>query len=110
MLTLGGMKNKFTAVLSLLARQRKIRRGCAAILFLLLLTLIISVNFFPDKTNLQVGQVSPKTFYADRSILFEDKYKTTEQRRLAAEKVDKVFAKDPQVSIGVQKDISDVAA
>ncbi len=109
MLTLGGMKNKFTAVLSLLARQRKIRRGCAAILFLLLLTLIISVNFFPDKTNLQVGQVSPKTFYADRSILFEDKYKTTEQRRLAAEKVDKVFAKDPQVSIGVQKDISDVA-
>ena len=109
MFIFGRIKNKLTAVLSLLARQRKIRRGSAAVLFLFLLTLIMSVNFFPNETNLQVGQVSPRTFYADKSIVFEDKNKTTEQRRLAAEKVEKVFVKDPQVSIGVQQDISDVA-
>lgn len=109
MFIFGRIKNKLTAVLSLLARQRKIRRGSAAVLFLFLLTLIMSVNFFPNETNLQVGQVSPRTFYADKSIVFEDKNKTTEQRWLAAEKVEKVFVKDPQVSIGVQQDISDVA-
>jgi putative nucleotidyltransferase with HDIG domain len=109
MFIFGRIKKKLTAVLSLLARQRKIRRGSAAVLFLFLLTLIMSVNFFPNETNLQVGQVSPRTFYADKSIVFEDKNKTTEQRRLAAEKVEKVFVKDPQVSIGVQQDISDVA-
>lgn len=109
MFTFGGMKNRLAAVLSLLTRQRKIRRGSAAILFLFLLTLIMSVNFFPNKTNPQVGQVSPRTFYADESIVFEDKNKTIEQRRLAAEKVEKVFAKDPQVSIGVQQDISEQA-
>ncbi len=109
MFAFGRIKNRLTAVLSLLARQRKIRRGSAAVLFLLLLTLIMSVNFFPNETNLQVGQVSPRTYYADKSIVFEDKNKTTEQRRLAAEKVEKVYVKDPQVSIGVQRDISDVA-
>ncbi|HPZ43860.1 MAG TPA: HDIG domain-containing protein [Bacillota bacterium] len=109
MFTFGRIKDKVVAVLSLLARQRKIRRGSAAVLFLLLLTLILSVDFFPNEANLQVGQVSPRTFYADKSIVFEDKNKTAEQRRLAAEKVEKVYVKDPQVIIGVQRDISDVA-
>ena len=45
MFTFGRIKDKVVAVLSLLARQRKIRRGSAAVLFLLLLTLILSVDF-----------------------------------------------------------------
>jgi len=108
-LAIGRAKDKIKAVLSLLARQRKVRRGSAAVLFLLLITLIIAIEFFPEKTNLVVGQVSPKNFFAPKSIVFEDKYKTDEQRRLAAEKVEKVYRKDPKVSIAVQKDISDLA-
>lgn len=109
MFALNRAKNKFTAVLSLLAKQRKVRRGSAAVLFLLLLTLIMALDFVPEKANLVVGQVSPRTYEADKSIVFEDKAKTAEQRRQAAEKVGKVYSKDPQVSIAVQKDISELA-
>lgn len=109
MLAFGGIRDKFTAVLSLLAKQRKVRRGSAAVLFLLLIGLIMTFEYVPEKTNLVVGQVSPKKFFAEKSIVFEDKNKTNEQRRLAAEKVDKIYAKDPQVSIAIQKDISDLA-
>ena len=61
------------------------------------------------KLTCRWGRFLPRTFYADKSIVFEDKNKTAEQRRLAAEKVEKVYVKDPQVIIGVQRDISDVA-
>ena len=70
------------------------------------MTLIMSVNFSPMKLICRWDRFLPEP-YADKSIVFEDKNKTTEQRRLAAEKVEKVFVKDPQVSIGVQQDISD---
>ena len=73
MFIFGRIKNKLTAVLSLLARQRKIRRGSAAVLFLFLLTLIMSVNFFPNETNLQVGQVSPRTFMQTRVLYLKTK-------------------------------------
>ncbi|NPV72825.1 MAG: HDIG domain-containing protein [Pelotomaculum sp.] len=109
MLALGGVKSKVTAVLSFLARQRRVRRGSAAVLFLVLISLIMAVEFVPEKTNLVAGQVSPKTFKAEKSIIFEDKYKTEELRRAAAEKAEKVYSRDPQVSIAVQKDISDLA-
>lgn len=109
MLAFSGAKDKFTAVLSLFAKQRKVRRGSAAVLFLLLLTFIMAIEFVPEKTNLVVGQVSPKTYKAEKNIVFEDKYKTSELRLRATEKVEKIYAKDPQVSIAVQKDISDLA-
>jgi putative nucleotidyltransferase with HDIG domain len=109
MLVFSGLKNKLAAALSFLSSQRKVRRGSAAVLFLLLITSIMAVEFVPEKTSLVVGQVSTKTFKADRNLVFEYEQKTAEQRRLAAEKVDKVYAKDPQVSIAVQKDISDLS-
>lgn len=108
MLTLSWVKDKFLVALSFLSKQRKVRRGGAAVLFLLLVTLIMAIEFVPEKSNLVVGQVSPKTFKAEQNLVFEDKQKTSDQRRLAAEKVDKVYSKDPQVSIAVQKDISDL--
>jgi hypothetical protein len=109
MLVFSGLKNKLAAALSFLGNQRKVRRGSTAVLFLLLITSIMAVEFVPGKTSLVVGQVSTKTFKADRNLVFEYEQKTAEQRRIAAEKVDKVYAKDPQVSIAVQKDISDLS-
>lgn len=110
MLAFSGIKNRLSAVLSFLIKQRKVRRGSAAVLFLLLFSLIMAVQFVPEKSSVVVGQVSPKTFKAQKNLVFEDKEKTIEQRRLAAEKVEKVYTKDPQVSIAVQKDISDLFA
>ncbi|MDF9409281.1 MAG: hypothetical protein A4E52_01243 [Pelotomaculum sp. PtaB.Bin013] len=109
MLTISAVKSKVTAVLSLLAKQRKVRRGGAAILFLFLTTAIVSSGFINDKSNTIVGQVSPTTVKAEKSIVFEDKNKTAMERRQAAEKADKVYTVDPKVSIAVQKDISDLA-
>lgn len=103
-----GLKDKLKAALSFLIKQRKVRRGSAAVLFLLLFTVIMAVQFVPEKTSLVVGQVSPKTIKAQKNLTFEDKDKTLELRRAAAEKVEKVYSKDPQVSIAVQKDISDL--
>jgi len=108
-LTLGGIKDKFVYVLTLLIKNRKVRRGIAAVLFLLMISFIMAIEFFPEKTNLVVGQVSPKTYKADKNLAFEDKQKTYEQRRIAAEKEEKVYARDPRVSVAVQKDISDLA-
>lgn len=107
-LNFGNIKDKLTAVLSLLVRHRKVRRGSAAVLFLLLLTLILTTNIMPDKADLVVGQVSPKTYKAEKSIVFEDKNKTEEQRLQAAEKVDKVYSRDPQVVNSVQNDITEL--
>ncbi|HOV79712.1 MAG TPA: HDIG domain-containing protein [Bacillota bacterium] len=109
MLNSGGAKEKIKAVLSAPAKNRRARRGSAAVLFLLLVTLIVAVDFVSEKSNLVVGQVSPRTFKAEKSIVFEDKFKTAEQRRIAAEKVEKVYSKDPQVGIAVQKDISELS-
>ncbi|MDD2554483.1 MAG: HDIG domain-containing protein [Desulfotomaculaceae bacterium] len=108
MLVYSRLKNKLTAVLSFLIKQRKVRRGSAAVLFLFLFTLIMAFDFVPERIDLVVGQVSPKTYKAQKDLVFEYEDKTAEMRRIAAEKAEKIYAKDPQVSVAVQKDISDL--
>ncbi|MCL6635626.1 MAG: HDIG domain-containing protein [Peptococcaceae bacterium] len=110
MLAVGGIRGKAAAVLSMLVRQRLVRRGSAALLFLLLLTLIMVIDFVPEKNNLMVGQPSPKTFEANRDIVFEDKNKTNDQKRRAAEMVKPVYEKDPKVGSAVSNDIAELAA
>ncbi|MDD4334822.1 MAG: HDIG domain-containing protein, partial [Desulfotomaculaceae bacterium] len=102
------LKNKLTAVLSFLIKQRKVRRGSAAVLFLVLFTMIMAFDFVPEKVDLVVGQVSPKTYKAQKDLVFEYEGKTAEMRRIAAEKAEKIYAKDPQVIVAVQKDIADL--
>ncbi|NLJ76903.1 MAG: HDIG domain-containing protein [Peptococcaceae bacterium] len=104
------LKDKLTAVLSFLIKQRKVRRGSAAVLFLLLFTLIMAFDFVPERVDLVVGQVSPKTYKAQKDLVFEYEEKTTEMRRIAAEKAEKIYAKDPQVIVAVQTDISDLCS
>ncbi|OPX87071.1 HDIG domain-containing metalloprotein [Pelotomaculum sp. PtaB.Bin117] len=101
-------KDKIKAVLSRSSKQRWVRRGSAAILFLFLTTFLMSFDFVNNKVNLTVGQASPKTFKAENSAVFENEVQTEAQRQLAADKVGNIYAIDPQVSISVQKDISDL--
>jgi len=96
-----------TAV-SQVMKHRKIRRISAAILFLVLLTFLLTSNIVPNKSSLVVGQVSPRTYKAEKTVVFEDKEKTNEQRMQAADNAPKVYTKDPQVSNSVQEDITDL--
>ncbi|MCL5289621.1 MAG: HDIG domain-containing protein [Firmicutes bacterium] len=108
MLSVGRIRGKMAAVLSMLVRQRTIRRGGAALLFLVAITFIISVDFVPEKNDLTVGYPSPKTFEAEKGVVFEDRNKTEELRRRASEAVKKVYEKDPKVSAAVLNDITEL--
>ncbi|MHB1041708.1 MAG: HD family phosphohydrolase [Eubacteriales bacterium] len=108
MLSVGRIRGKMAAVLSMLVRQRTIRRGGAALLFLVAITFIISVDFVPEKNDLTVGYPSPKTFEAEKGVVFEDRNKTEELRRRASEAVKKVYEKDPKVGAAVLNDITEL--
>lgn len=106
MLPLRTVKGKLTDSFNRLAGKRKVRRGLAAGLFFVLLTLLMSVDFMPQKVNLVVGQVSPTNVFAPRNVIFQDKVKTEEARNLAANQVAQQYITDPRVSVDVQQNIS----
>ncbi|WP_027365420.1 HD family phosphohydrolase [Desulfotruncus alcoholivorax] len=110
MLPLAKVRAKISQVFLNLAGRRKVRRGLAAFVFFVVLTLLISVEFMPQRINLVVGQVSPTNVFAPRSVTYEDKNKTAEARNIAAAQVEKQYIIDPQVSIDVQKNISSLIA
>lgn len=101
---------KLWNVISSLAGKRKVRRGIAAVLFFIILTLIVSVDYVPQRTNFQVGQVSPIDVFAPRSIVFENKAKTREAQEQAKDAIANQYRVDPQVSVAVREDISSFLA
>jgi len=105
---LATLKNKVAGFLSFLLKQRQTRRTLAAVIFFLLITTLISIEFVPHHFSLKVGQVSPNDIFAPRGIVFEDKIKTEELRQEAAAAVRNQYNRDPNVSGAVQKDISGI--
>ncbi|MEW6540490.1 MAG: HDIG domain-containing metalloprotein [Bacillota bacterium] len=89
-------------------RSQKVRRAGAALLFLLFLTLIVCVDFFPQQVRLQAGQASPDTIKAPETTTFEDRVKTEEARQRAAQMVARQYDFDPQVTLAVREEITDV--
>ncbi|MGQ9531541.1 MAG: HD family phosphohydrolase [Desulfotomaculales bacterium] len=87
-----------------------IRTLATGIAFFVLLILLLVVEFAPEKINLQVNQVSPVTIKAPRTVVYEDKARTAEARRRAAEKVPRQYNRDDQVVVGVTKDVSEAVA
>ncbi|GAB6158102.1 HDIG domain-containing protein [Desulfotomaculum varum] len=84
------------------------RRYITAGLFFLLITILVSFEFVPQKVNLQVGQISPTTIYAPKSVVYIDQEKTQAERRQAMEKVPRVPEINPDVSTAVRQDINQV--
>lgn len=70
-----------------------------------LVTVILSLNFLPNRLNLKPGDVAPKTIKAPRSIEFEDKLKTQALKRQAANSVGKVHDEDPDAYAATIADI-----
>ncbi|MFZ5650098.1 MAG: HD family phosphohydrolase [Bacillota bacterium] len=107
--SLGSLRKDIHNGIAFLMKKRKFRRGSAAVLFFLLLTFLISVDFVPDKVDLQPGQVSRDTIFAPRTVVFEDKAKTEVNKRMAAESIEKQYDRQEGVETAVLKDIGTVA-
>ncbi|MCL4441175.1 MAG: HDIG domain-containing protein [Firmicutes bacterium] len=94
--------------LKYLFKNKNFRRYVAAGLFFVLMTLLVSFKFVPQKVNLQVGQISPSTIYAPKSVVYVDQEKTAEERRRAMEKVPRVPEINEGISAAVRQDITQV--
>ena len=103
------IRRKIAVLLARLARQQRLVQGGAAVLFLLLTTAIVFPDLIGNQADYSVGQVAPATIKAEKSIVFEDKNKTSVERNLAAEKAGILYTIDPMVISAVQKDITELA-
>ncbi|GBF33762.1 membrane protein containing HD superfamily hydrolase [Desulfocucumis palustris] len=108
MLPFASLGRKVASGISLLMKQRKVRRSLAATVFFVILTLLISVDFMPQKVDLQLGDVSREDVYAPREVEFEDKDKTEERRQIAAANVEPQYEDNEQASGAVRQDITSV--
>ncbi|MBM7855719.1 putative nucleotidyltransferase with HDIG domain [Desulfohalotomaculum tongense] len=94
--------------LTFLVKHRRVRRGSAAVFFMLVFTLLLSLDFFTSKVDLREGDVAPYDILAPRSVEYIDPVSTAELRRQAAEKVEKIYTVDDRVTLAVQSEITDL--
>lgn len=89
-------------------RNTTTKRLAIGFSFFIVITSLLSMNFVPDRIDIQVGQPSPKTIKANKTIEFEDKLKTAEARQKAANSVGKVHDENPGTLEQVITDINGV--
>ncbi|MCF8010456.1 MAG: HDIG domain-containing protein [Clostridiales bacterium] len=106
MVSPGQARKNFLNLISALIRKRKMRRGLAAVLFFVLLTFIISVDYGSQKVNIEVGQVASRDIPAPRSIVIRNDNKTTQAKQEARESIEKQYEEVPEITNVVQKDVS----
>ncbi len=104
----GSLRGKLQNNAVLLMKKRKFRRGSAAVLFFLLLSFFVTVDIVPSKVNLQPGQVSRENVFAPRTVFFEDRSKTEDKKKKAAEEVPPQYERREEVEPAVLKDIGSV--
>ncbi len=74
-----------------------------ALVFISLAALLL-VNFWPDKIDLEEGQVSPKAIMADRRVEILNEKATEEARRQAAAAVGEMYVFNPEaITLGAAK-------
>ena len=103
------VKKRIAGLVSLLAKQQNLRRGGAAVLLLLLTAVLVYSDLIGDRADYSVGQVSPVTIKAEKSIVFEDKNKTNLERNLAAERAGVLYTIDRTVINAAQNDVTNLA-
>ena len=72
-----------------------------------MLTLIIAIDFMPERVSLEQGNVAPRDFKATRNTNYSDEIETTRLQREAAEKVDPVYVREPGVPTAVNNKVID---
>lgn len=108
MVPLGKIGDTVVQGITYIIKHRRMRRGSAIALFLLLFTLILYIDFFPSKVDLKVGDVAPYDIDAPRSTEYIDKIETEELRQQASEGVDDVYAVDLNIIVDVAANIDDL--
>ncbi|HBV95958.1 MAG TPA: HD family phosphohydrolase [Desulfotomaculum sp.] len=108
MQSFSSIKSKIFGGFGFLLKKRKFRRGSAAVLFFLLLTLLISADLVPDKVDLRQGEVSWEDVFAPRTVVYEDREKTSENKMLAEESIAPQYDRNVDVEPAVIKDIAAV--
>lgn len=76
--------------------------------FFLISTSILSLDFVPERVEIEVGQPSPKTIKANKTVNFEDKEKTAELRQKAAAAVNRIHEQNPGIQDQVKAEINSV--
>lgn len=89
-------------------RNTTTKRLSLGIGFFMLVTLLLSLNFLPERLNLKQGQVSPRTIKATRTIEFVDKIKTEEAKQLAGQAVGKVHDENPAAITEFNTGVTDI--
>lgn len=98
-------------LLDLLRRTLKlpwVQRAGAALFLFVIATLLLSFRFYPERVDLEVGQVAPRTIKAPRTVVFEDKVRTEELRREAASRVPRMYDLDPKVVDSIKREITEI--
>lgn len=75
------------------------------IIFVIAISLILTINLIPNAIDLKVGQVSRMDVKAPRTITFIDEEKTNDRREIAAQSVRRVYEEDVKVNKKVNEDI-----
>ncbi len=108
MIHLGKVGSTLWQGLSFLIKHRRVRRGSAAVFFTFVFTLLLAVDFFPSRVDLEVGDVAPYDIQAPHSVEYIDAIKTAELRRQAAEEVAEVYTTDPSAALAVERSITEL--
>lgn len=88
-------------------RSFTVRRILWGGFFFFVTTLIMGINFLPERIELKVGQPSPKDFPAPRSISYASEVLTEIARQEEADKVEPLYEIDESVLKGLVAQIKD---
>ncbi|AGB41798.1 putative domain HDIG-containing protein [Halobacteroides halobius DSM 5150] len=72
----------------------------------LVLALLITIDFLPDRVDLEVGQVSDNDIKAPKTIKYIDHKRTEELKEEAADAVSKVYEEDVTVLREIKKEVN----
>lgn len=75
------------------------------IIFILSVTLVLTIDLIPNQIDLKVGQVSKNDIYAPNTKIFVDDEKTERQREIAAQSASRVYEEDINVNNNIKEKI-----
>ena len=92
---------------SAIARQHSpIRKIVLFLLFFILNTVLLSIDFLPDKVSLSLGQVSDRDVVAPRTVSFVDEPRTRKLETEVVASVANVYDLDTSAAATAEDDVS----
>lgn len=87
--------------------EKYIRRISIAV-FYIIIAIILTINFFPNRIDLEVGEVSKSDIVAPRTVTFIDQKKTEQLEDIAVESASKVYEEDKSLSRRILSEIDNL--